>query len=137
MGDLSITATTVTAGTNSVQETFKALAAITAGQVLYKDSTGKRVGLADANDLSATIRKPVGIALHAASAGQPIRVHKQGRINIGAVVAVGTPYFLSSNPGMIGLASDLTSGKYTAYLGTAVATTTIDVQIHDSGAQVP
>lgn len=137
MADLSVTAANVTPGTNSVQETLKALVALTAGQVVYRDSTGKKVGLADSNDASSVIRKPYGITLNGAAAGQPIRVHKSGRINIGAVVAVGIPYFASATPGALCVAVDLTSGKFTSYIGIAVATTTIDVQFHSPGVAVP
>jgi len=137
MANLSITAANVSPGTNAVTESGIALEAITAGQVVYKSAAGK-FGLCDNDSATAEIRKPFGIALDAVAANQSVVVQRSGRINIGATVVVGTPYWSSPTPGAISnISTDATTGKYPSFLGFAVATTTIDLFIKEAGVVVP
>jgi len=137
MANLSVTAANVSPGTNAETETALALEAITAGQVVYKSAAG-RFGLCDNDNASAIIRKPYGIAVDNAAISQSVVVQKSGRINIGGTVVVGTPYWSSSTPGAISnISTDATTGKYPAFLGFAVATTTIDLHIKEAGVVVP
>lgn len=135
--NLSITAANVSPGTNAIKKTALALEAITAGQVVYRSAAGK-FGLADNDSATAAIREPYGIAVGNAATNQSVTVVTQGRVNIGAVVVVGTAYFTSSTPGAIsGATSDATSGKYPSLVGFAISTTTIDVKLVFPGVAVP
>ncbi|TGR33005.1 MULTISPECIES: hypothetical protein [unclassified Mesorhizobium] len=128
MTALVITAANVAAGANSTRENGTAGASITAGQVVYKAADGT-YKLADTNDASAVVRKPRGIALHAASAGQPLAVHLSGPITIGATVTPGVAYYLGGTPGAIVPVADLTTGDHPALLGLAASTTVINIDI--------
>ncbi|MDX8495884.1 hypothetical protein RFN29_30530 [Mesorhizobium sp. VK22B] len=128
MAALTITAANVAAGANSTRDNSTAGAAITAGQAVYKAADGT-YKLADTNDASAIVRKPKGIALHAASSGQPLAVHLSGPITIGAAVTAGVAYYLGGAPGSIVPVADLTTGDHPALIGLASSTTVINVDI--------
>jgi hypothetical protein len=136
--NLSVTASNVSPGTNAVFDNGVALEAVTAGQVLYKRASDGQFGLCDNNSATAEVRVPHGIAVNNAAANQGVRVQTGGRINIGATVVAGTPYFTSDTAGSISnLQTDAASGEYPAFLGFAIATTTIDLNIVYSGVVVP
>ena len=103
-------------------------ASITAGQALYLDSATSTYKLADANASSATATV-VGIALHAAESGQPIKLLTSGNITIGGTVAVGRVYVVSGTAGGIAPSSDLTAGWYTGIIGIGTTTAIIAVTI--------
>lgn len=128
MTALSITATSVVAGTDATRETGKAGVAITAGQVVYKAADGT-YKLADTNDASAVVRRPTGIALNGAAVGQPVAVLTKGSITIGAAVVGGTAYYLGGTPGAIVPVADLTTGDRPALLGMATSATVLYVDI--------
>jgi hypothetical protein len=135
MADLTITAANVAAGATATKETGTAGASITAGQVVYKDSTDAgKFKLADCDSATAAVRSPYGIALHAASSGQPLTVLKEGPITIGATVAASVAYYLSPNAGGICPVADLASGDYATIIGLGTSTTVIDVLFHEAGA---
>jgi hypothetical protein len=96
--------------------------AITAGQLLYLDSTATppNMKLADAN-LSLAAATVLGVALHAASIGQPILYQTAGDINMGAVLIVGGVYVLSATDaaGAFALVADLAAGWYPTVVGIA------------------
>lgn len=134
MADLSITATSVVKGSNAVVGTGTAGATITAGQSIYIDSSDSdKVKLADANASSATATCR-GIALHGASADQPIDYIISGSLTMGAILTQGRVYVVSATAGGIAPVSDLTTGWYTTTLGVATSTSVLDVRIHNSGA---
>jgi predicted transcriptional regulator len=136
MADLSITAANVVAGNGASIVNGTAGATITAGQVVYKDVADGRYKLADANASAATA-EAVGIALHAASNGQPLAILSQGTLTPGATVVVGTVYVASATPGGIAPAADLTTGWRTTVLGVGITAATIAVDIQVSGVAVP
>lgn len=133
MADLSITAGSVLAGGGSTKRAGTAGATITAGQVVYLDTSDGRYKLADADSGTAAVRSPFGIALNGASAGQPLTVCTRGAVTIGATVTAGTTYYLSPNPGGIAPLADLLSGDYPTIVGIATSTSVIDVQFIESG----
>lgn len=140
--DLTITPANVAAQSGaSIDRSGTAGAAITAGQVVYKDSAdGNKLKLADANagTEGADVRRPYGIALHGASAGQPLAVLTGGDINLGATITEGTIYILSGTAGGIAPAADLVSGMSTVILGVGTGTAgVIKVQIFDPVQTVP
>lgn len=134
--DLTITAGSVTTTSTQLRD-VTAGATITAGQVVYLDASASDVAKLADNDASATTNVVAGIALHGASSGQPLRIITGGTITIGATVAVGTIYVLSSTAGAICPAADLASGDYTSIIGVATSTTVITLSIKNSGVQVP
>jgi hypothetical protein len=133
MADLTITAANVVAGAGAVTEDRVALAAVTAGQVVYADDVTGNVGLADNNSGTAQIRVVRGIALHAAAIGQPVKVHRSGPLTIGATMTAGVAYYLSATPGGICPVADLSTGMFPTILGIATSTTVLNVNIQAAG----
>lgn len=132
--DLSVTAANVVAGSDAViDRTHNAGASVSAGQVVYLDSTTKNWKLADDDGASVEIRTPIGIALHAAASGQPLAVQKGGSITIGATMTAGIVYFLSSTGGGICPVADLTTGKYVSLIGVATSTTVMNLNFLYTG----
>ena len=124
MADLTITAANVAKGTNARDtSSYLAGAAITAGQSVYLDTATSTIKLADADALASS--DAFGIALNSAASGQPITVQRSGNITIGATVAVGVAYYVSTTPGGICLESDLATGDFPHFLGFATSTTVI------------
>lgn len=138
MGDLSITAATVALSTNGIRVEALFGATITAGMVLYLDDTisPAKWKIADAN-VSALVAGSSGlaIALCGGADGQYGFIQKQGKITIGATVAVGVTYVLSNTVGLIALDSDITA-TYKSIVGVATSTTQIDLILKASGVQV-
>lgn len=133
MADLVLTAANVAAGTGARVEHGTAGAAVTAGQVVYADSATNTYKLADNNSGTAAARAPFGIALHAASTGQPLQVQTTGPITIGATLTAGVAYYLSGTPGAICPVADLVTGMYPTALGIAISATQLDINIEQSG----
>lgn len=135
MADLTLTAASVLAGTNATTENGIAGATITQGSALYYDATTSKWKLADNDDASAVVRMSSkgGIALNAASDGQPITVLRAGAVTIGATLTAGSPYYLSATPGKICPQADLVTGKTVVLLGMATSTTVLNVAINYTG----
>lgn len=135
MSDVSITAANVVKGANAKTRRGRAGATITAGQVVYEDSSDSfDLKLADANASAATAN-PVGIALHGASDGQPLEyVYEDddftpgGTLSLSAAADDGV-YVLSGTAGGIAPIGDLASGMYPVILGVAKSTTKMNLKI--------
>jgi hypothetical protein len=136
MADISITAASVIASESASLEDGVAGATITAGQVVAIDPATDRYVLADNNSGTADLRSPVGIALHASLAGQPLRIAKRGSVTVGAVLTAGVAYYLSDTPGGICPVADLASGEYSSILGVASSTSNLKLAIQESGAAI-
>lgn len=134
MADLSITAASVAAGSGAtINRNNNAGASITAGQVVYLESSSSTWKLADCNSATAEVRVPVGIALNAAGSGQPLAVCTRGPVTIGATLVSGVVYYLSGTAGGIRPVADNTTGDYPAVIGQASSTTVLNVQIQAVG----
>lgn len=134
MADITVTAANVVAGANaSVDRRYNAGAAVTAGQTVYLDTATNTWKLADAN-ASIDTAELGGVALHAASTGQPLAVLTDGDYNPGATVAVGTIYVVSDTPGGIAPAADGVTGWFTSVLG--VATTAANIRVARNASRV-
>ena len=131
MAVLTITAANVAPGTGAKTKSGTAGAAITQGQPVYLDAATITLRPADA-DLIASAAV-VGIALNAASTGQPVTYQTSGPITIGATVVTGTAYYASTTTGGVCLESDLASGDFATFLGFATSTTVITLDIKASG----
>lgn len=136
MTALSITATNVKALGGS--ETFDGVAgaAITAGQVVYRDSSDGTLKLADCDAATAPPRSPAGIALNGAATGQPVKVLSSGPITIGATMSAGVAYYLGATPGDIVPVGDLEAGDFPTIVGIAQSTTVLSVKFHESGFEL-
>ena len=134
MADLSITAANVVAGSGAKKVTGTAGATITAGQVVYYDSTTSTYKLADTDSATAAVRSPAGIALNGASANQPVTVLTSGPVTIGATVAVGDVYYLSGTAGGLAPFADVAAGDYPCVIGICTSTSVLNVKILEAGA---
>lgn len=125
MADLVITAANITPGTTTgytpVKQTGTAGETITAGQSVYLLSSDSKLYKADANASSASAAA-VGIALHAALAGQPLTYISSGALNFGAILTAGLYYVVSATAGGIAPTADLASGWYSTLLMYAYST---------------
>lgn len=130
MTDLSVTAASVLASSAAVTELGVAGATITAGQTLYMDtSDSNKLKLADSDGATA-LRTCIGIALHGASSGQPLRyVISDPAFTPGATLVVGVIYVLSDTAGGIMPAADLEIGDYPTVLFIANTTAVANMKI--------
>lgn len=133
MADLSITAGSVVAGANAVKEQGIAGAAITAGQVVYRDTSTRKYQLADNDSATAAVRAPRGIALNGASDNQPLQILTEGDVTIGAVLTPGDVYYLSATPGGLCPGADIASGDDYALIGIAKSASVLSVKINVPG----
>lgn len=128
MADISITAANVVAGSGAVTETRLAAVAIAAGEVVYLDANSK-YNLADTDSATAIVRKPRGIALNSAAAGQPVQIIRSGDVTLGAVLTKAVAYYLSGTPGKLAPIADVAAGDYTAIIGMAISSSVLRVDI--------
>jgi len=138
MAELSITASQVLPGANAQLKRGTAGVAIAAGKGVYSDATdSKKIKLADAN-ASQAAAAGVGVALHAAEAGQPISYQVGGDLTLGAGAAPtrGVIYVGSATAGGICPAADLASGHYVWVIGVGNATNGIKLINSASGIVV-
>lgn len=134
MADLSITAANVVHASDAVKEAGVAGATITAGQVVYRDAADGKYKLADNDSATAAVRSPRGIALHGASANQPLTIQRSGDITIGATLTAGVAYYLSSTAGGICPVADLGAGDYPTIIGIAESAAVLNIKLHEAGA---
>ncbi len=134
--DISVTAANVVPSSAAKFATKIAGATITAGQVVYEDtSDSNKVKLADSNSATAVARVVFGIAAGGAAAGQPVRIIREDpALAIGATVAIGDVLILSATAGGIAPVADAATGHYVTFLGVAKSTTTINFLPVASGA---
>jgi hypothetical protein len=137
MTALSITAANVLAASGANVENGVAGAAITQGEVVYRNSTNSKYGLADCDAATSGVREAYGIALNSASDGQPQQVLKSGDITIGATLTVGLAYYLGATAGEIVPYADLVEDDYIVFIGVAKSASVLSVSINNTGAQVP
>lgn len=134
MAVLSITPANVQAGDDAAIQHGIAGAAITAGQLLYKDITtdpdNPTLKLADADAAASAVL--AGIALHAAEIGHPIAYQSDGTIEIGATTIVGKWYVCSNTAGGIEPIEDIDVGDYPSLVGLSEAVGEITMYRHTS-----
>ncbi len=137
MADLAPVAASVLAGSGSATESGTAGATIAQGDVIYKDATdSNKMKLAINSSEAAAAAK--GIAINAASSGQPVSWVSQGTINLGVATAAGTTYVVSDNSGKIAPDADLGSGDYKTILGVGSTTANeLILDINASGQLIP
>lgn len=127
MADLSITAGSVVG--YGPRLTRIAGGTITAGQPIRVDASGNVVAASDDSAANAAV---AGIALNGGSAGQPISYQEVDLMDLGATLAVGKPYVLSTSGG-IAPVDDIAGGEYVTMLGIATAADRLKLGINASG----
>lgn len=133
MSDYSVTAANVAAGTGADIEHGTAGATITAGQLVYRDSSTGKYLLADSNSATAAARTPRGMALNGASNGQPLAIVRKGLVTTGATMTAGVGVYMSDTPGGFCPVADVGSGEYSTFLGMPTSTTVLNLDIQASG----
>lgn len=135
MADLIITATQIVPGSDAQLAYGTAGATITAGQVVYLDSTANTWKLFDANDSTLYTNVP-GIALNGCSSTQALTVQTGGSLTLGAGAAptLGLIYIASATAGGIAPSADLASGWMCVILGVGGATNTLKMRVYNSGS---
>jgi hypothetical protein len=106
---------------------------ITAGMPIYKDvNNSNKLTRCDA-DASLAASQAVGISLHAALAGQPIRYAISGDMNFGSGLTANVVYIAGATAGAINPVADLTTGWYLQVLGLAISTSVMRLGLLASG----
>lgn len=115
--------------------------AISAGDLLYLNSTDAKVYKADSS--TAVKAACVGMADNSAAADQWVRYATgpqqigddpaNERVNPGGTVVVGETYFVSSNAGKFQPSGDVGSGEFVTKVGIGVTTSLIELFLHRSG----
>ena len=135
MADITITAANVIAGSGASILRGAAGGAVTAGQIVARNSNGTFVP-ADNNAVTASGRTAIGVALNGAANGQPIAVASAGPVTIGGTLTAGVAYYLSDTPGGICPVADVGAGEYVVLLGIATSTSVLNVAIQNSGVSL-
>ena len=134
MADLNVaTPANVAAASGAVIRAVTAGATITQGQVVYQDSTDSNKYKLAQCDTTAAEAAAVGIALNAASDGQPLRIITSGGIDPDATVVVGEVYMVSATAGGIAPIIDLVVGNFPTILGVGTTATNIQMGINAAG----
>ena len=136
MATISITAASVLKSSTGSVSVGVAGATITAGQAVYIDtSDSNKIKLADANG-TAPANTFAGIALNAASSGQPVSycTNDSSGFTIGATVLAGDTIWLSPTAGGITKTeSDLIAGCTKIVIGNMLTTTTMNLNPNVGG----
>ncbi len=136
MADITITPANVLKGASAGYEVGIAGETILAGQVLYLKTADSRLWKAqcDTTDEEAAA---IGVALHGATAGQPVSYQTNGAMNIGATTVKTTHYVLSATAGGIAPQADLVGTNRIVFVGYATDTAgAFFVRISRTGAVV-
>ncbi len=133
MADIVVTAANVLTAAGATIKRHTAGAAITAGEVVYKDTAASNVvKLADA-DLSDAAAVVEGIAINDCASGQEVDVCTAGNINPGGTVVLGEVYMASGNAGGIAPVGDFGTGDRASIIGVGTSTSNIILRIFNSG----
>ena len=136
MADLSVVAADVLSVSGRTAVRGPAGATITAGQLVYLNSTSGKYVLAQGDD--AATDEVVGIAAHGASNGQPVEVITGGVVDLGVTLTVGEIYVLSAAAaGGIAPKGDLSAGEYVSIVGVGQTADNLLLGIVNSGVAVP
>ena len=129
MAAISITAASVLKSSTGQVSVGTAGATITAGQAVYIDtSDSNKIKLADANGTTPA-NTFAGIALNAASSGQPVSycTNDTAGFTIGATVVAGDTIWLSQTPGGLTKTIGDLSGGLAIVVGVMLTTTTMNL----------
>lgn len=136
MADVSVTAASVQKTSTTIVQEGTAGGTITAGMPLYSDSTASgKLKAADADVQASSVC--VGISLHGAADGQPLKYATGGDLTFNSAFTVGVIYVVSTNAGGIAPDTDLASGDYVTILGIASTATNLKIKLNASETAKP
>ena len=112
---------------------------IAAGQAVVLDPDTSTFRLTSSADPALALGPVVGLALHGASAGQPLRIQTAGPITLGTEAAPkpATIYALAATPGALAPATDLPSGQALTIVGIGGPNQTLILRIHATQQVIP
>lgn len=133
MADVTVTASGVAPiDGNTVTDSGVAGETITAGQPVYRNpNDSNKFYKTDAN-LSLAAAQVVGIALHAALAGQPLKIAIGGDLTFGSGLTAAIHYICSATAGGIAPVADLTTGWYSSAIGIATSASVLRIKLNVS-----
>lgn len=127
MADLTQTATSVVGYGDLL--TGKLGGTVAAGNPVRKQTDGTFIAATDASAAGAAVE---GIALSGGASGQAFSYQRGGNINLGATLAVGKVYVLSTSGG-IAPVDDIAGSEFVTVLGVAISTSLLKMGIVVSG----
>jgi len=134
MADISITAANVAVGASTLKTRVVQFGeAVTQGQPVYISTSDSKYYKCDADTQAAAIA--AGIVLSPASTNGyglmalPAEQPGLALVNLGATLAVGTVYAVSTTAGGIAPIADLAAGDYITTLGVATTAALLDLRI--------
>ncbi len=134
MADISITAANVLRVSGDF-EVVTAGVTVTAGQVVYKDTSDGKYKLANNNSSAAS--KAAGIAMGGAADGQLFVIQTSGDITIGGTAAKGEIYMVSGTDGGVAPEADVVGADYMKLLGAGISGTAITLGIASYEVLIP
>ena len=134
MADIVITAANVLRVSGDF-EVVTAGVTVTAGQVVYRDTSDGQYNLTGNSSLATSLA--AGISLNGASVGQPLVVQTSGDITIGGTVAVGEVYLVSATGGLLAPEADVLTADYVTLLGVGISATVIRLNIRPYEVAIP
>lgn len=132
MADLSPTVANVAKVSGSVKVGTCGTVAITQGAAVYVDPTTGDLELCE-NDQTAVEANVAGIALNAASPGQPVSYQVSGVINLGATLTLGEVYCIGGGVGAIAPTADIVASEFQSIVGVAITTANLQIGLIVSG----
>jgi hypothetical protein len=132
MADVSFTVTSIKPGTGAQKQRGTAGATLTPGMAVYLDTATSTWKIGHC-ETSATTAAVSGIALGAASSGQPIIVQTGGNLTTSAHLSLASPVYVLSAAGAICPSADLANGDYITVIGVATSTTNLKLGFTASG----
>jgi len=135
MAAISVTPGSVLRVDGEVVDGFLAGATITAGMDVYVDANGAvQIGTNATSAGSGVGAQCNGVALNGGSIGQPIRIQKNGTVNIGGTAAVGKQYVRGTGGGIIPV-DDIATGEFITTVGVGLTAANIKLGYNVSGVQ--
>ncbi len=136
MADLTIVALNVVADFNAVIVVGVAGEALSAGDVVYADSTDSDELKQAQHDGTAAEAAAVGIVLADALDTAAVTYIQSGELALGTILTAGAVYVVSANLGKIAVDADPGSADYKTVIGVAKSTSTLEVKFIVGGGVI-
>lgn len=134
MADITVTAANVGFGASTVKtRPVQFGEAVTQGQSVYQSGTDNKYYRTDADVLATAVAAGIVMSPASTNGYGTIAVSSespgQALVNLGATLAIGTVYCVSTTPGGICPVADLASGDFITILGVATTAALLDLRI--------
>ncbi len=137
MADLTLVALNIVADFNAViVSTGVAGVALTAGDVVYADSTDSGELKLAQHDGTAAEAAAVGIVLADAADTEAVTYITSGELALGTILTAGSVYVVSATPGKIAVDADPGSADFKTVVGVAKSTSTLEVRFIIGGGVI-